>query len=163
MSSGLPDAVREGALVTSVSGVSFSMVTPPTPQHQHQTPRKSSTDLENCTTSGCAEYDPDIVLDKMSFAETPEIRSMIGSHTDLSMSARSSSDAAVHSVVLPRSPQLSISTSLSPSAEDPGNDDAEVVPGDDGEEEREFMKALGLQFDEIVRRARAEQTRDEHV
>lgn len=149
----LVENARDGEFVTSVSGVSFSMVTPPPPPPPG--PTKSSVEFEVRTASGCADYDPDLVLDKMSFAETPEIRSTLGSHTDLSMSVGSTSDVAVHSVVLPKDPPLSTSTSFSTSGDGP-NDEAECVSGVEVEEEREFMRALGLQFDEIVRRARDE-------
>lgn len=154
------DDSKEGKLVTSVSGVSFSMVTPPLSQPQMTTERMTTPEAEEHTTSGCAEYDPDLILDKMCFAETTEVRSMIGSHTDLSLSGGSISDVAVHSVVLPRSPQLSTSTGLSHSADVTQDEDVEgdPVPGDDREDEREFMRALGLQFDEIARRARDEPT-----
>ncbi|KAH8102615.1 hypothetical protein BXZ70DRAFT_929233 [Cristinia sonorae] len=134
---------------TSVSGVSFDMLTSgdqtipaaqtnhhPVPGHRHRDPE---------TLLGCTEYEPDLVLDRMSFATT-EIQSTPVSSMDLNFIPQSQ---AVIADVHPIGITISANTSSSTFAEDDG-----VVDVDEREEEREFMRTLGLEFDEIVRRAR---------
>lgn len=114
----------------SVSGISFDMVT--------------STG-QSTTTSGCAEYDPDIALDRMSFAGTPGSPSTIASSVDFSFSPNHSLD---HPEITPNEVLFDAASSCSST-----DDDSSV---EENEESREFTRALGLEFDAIVNRTRNE-------
>ncbi|THH34166.1 hypothetical protein EUX98_g48 [Antrodiella citrinella] len=143
---------KSGGVTTSVSGVSFDMLTSgdgpglsaTTRDGSHPTPPAHSDDER---TSGCAEYEPDLVLDRMSFATT-DLQSTPVSSMDLSFATPSPQAldlAPAHPIGITMSPNTSSSTFA---------DDERVVDHDEREEEREFMRTLGLEFDEIVRRVR---------
>ncbi|KAL4243474.1 hypothetical protein ABKN59_001175 [Abortiporus biennis] len=147
---------EKGGMITSVSGVSFNMITASNSRHHEG--RRFLREQDEQTRSGCADYEPDIVIDKMSFAEKPEVPSTIGSSTDLSLSIESGSYGA-RSVTL--SKEVIVTSSTVGNVVQLETDDEQDVSGaemnaEEREEEKEFMRALGLEFDEIVRRARDE-------
>ena len=133
----LPSEESRGHGATaSVSGVSFDMVT---------SSGKSIHSPKDDTTSGCAEYDPDIVLDRMSFATTPGPPSTVASSMDLSISPAPSE---AYPEVTPN--EVYFTAQSAPSTTD---DESSV---EENEDSREFTRALGLEFDAIVNRARNE-------
>ncbi|KAI0078927.1 hypothetical protein K474DRAFT_1706115 [Panus rudis PR-1116 ss-1] len=140
----LPSQSKGHGRTTSVSGVSFDMLTTETAPQINFGSASNISLLRAPTTSGCADYDPDIVLDRMSFAGTPE--SGI-SDTDLSLSP-GPSNAGYYSFVDSPKP-VSLNARSESSMTSQGD-----VTATEASEEREFMRALGLEFDAIVDRAR---------
>ncbi|CAL1695940.1 unnamed protein product [Somion occarium] len=131
-----PQYVQTGGLTTSISGISFDMLTSGT---------DSLRSRREDAGSGCAEYDPNLVLDRMSFAETPEVSSTEASCTNLSLNPGLSTLHPSFS----RDGYFSAESSSSIASE-------EDTPMHEDVEEREFMRTLGLEFDAIVERARSE-------
>lgn len=145
---------KAGGMATSVSGVSFDIVSPdrddacPVPTtRQNVSPPNASTSRE--TNSGCAEYEPDLVLDRMSFATTTFQSTPVSSMDQISLNAQAQvANVPVHAVGITISPNTSSSTF----AEDDGG-----IDSDERQEEREFMRTLGLEFDhDTTTRTRAE-------
>lgn len=103
---------------------------------------------------GCAEYDPDLVVDTMSFAQTPDVAN--SAFTSADYSNRTSPEvpnAPVHAIQVDTLDGDASATAASPSSDDDADvvDDAERDRAE-REEERDFLRALGLEFDAIARR-----------
>ena len=101
---------------------------------------------------GCADYDPDLIVDNISFARTG-LTASLASTTPSDSGARDLREPAggVHAILTGGlEPDVSRTTGL-------GGDEVDDVPDEtaarEEQEERGFMRALGLEFDEIARRA----------
>lgn len=101
---------------------------------------------------GCAEYDPNLVLDAMSFAQTSDIPSSTVASTDHSDRASSGLlDGPVHALQMSN---LGADSTMNTEAlaRDEEADDIDERYREDRDEERGFLRALGLEFDAIARR-----------
>ena len=102
---------------------------------------------------GCSEYDPNLVMDTMSFAQTPDAPSSALTSNDDLLSPEMP-DAPVHAIRMDNLGADATMTSATYTRNE-DVDDVDEVERDrqDREEERGFLRALGLEFDEIARRA----------
>ena len=102
---------------------------------------------------GCAEYDPNLVIDDMSFAQTPDVASSTLTSTDHSTwTSPDSPSAPIHGVQMD---SFAESANGDPTTGSPFSlDDGADAERDrlDMEEEQGFLRALGLEFDAIARR-----------
>ena len=103
---------------------------------------------------GCADYEPDLVLDNISFAHTRTsgVASSAVSSAQSEALARNLSEptGGVHIIVTEGiEGDESVTYATGEEMEDEADETARIEAR---EEERGFMRALGLEFDEIARR-----------
>ncbi|KIP12009.1 hypothetical protein PHLGIDRAFT_398283 [Phlebiopsis gigantea 11061_1 CR5-6] len=107
---------------------------------------------------GCAEYDPNLTIDTMSFAQTPDVASSAVTSTDHSTcTSPEGLSAPIHTIqmdTLGGGAGGDANVTVSGISSD---DDADIVDDAerervDREEDRGFLRALGLEFDAIARR-----------
>jgi hypothetical protein len=98
----------------------------------------------------CAGYDPNLTVDTMSFAQTPGVASSAGTSSENLVSPEIPG-APMHAICMDN---LGVNATMS-SAGLTQDEDADDIERDrqDREEERGFLKALGLEFEDITRRA----------
>lgn len=115
--------------------------------HPHKDAKEHTQLQRSGSSMGCAEYDPDLVIDAMSFAQTPDIPSSTLTSTDHSNWASPEPlDVPVHAIQMDG---LGESSTVGTPGEDTNEVERDRV---DREEERGFLRALGLEFDAIARR-----------